>query len=107
MSLVLGLSDGGHDSSAAVFMDGKLGAAIQEGRLSRRKYQGGDIPQLAIDAVRADVALNGRVAGNSKRNQRIVALPAFSEDRIDLIDAPGHRAPWGFQPAAHAGWLAM
>lgn len=107
MSLVLGLSNGGHDSSAAVVVDGKLGAAIPEGRLSRRKCQGGDIPQLAIDAVRADVALNGRVVANFKLKQRIVALPALSEDRIDRIDAPGHRAPLDFHPAAHAGWLTM
>lgn len=51
MSLVLGISNGGHDSSAAVFSDGKLIAAISEERLSRVKCQGGDIPQLAIDAA--------------------------------------------------------
>ncbi len=107
MSLVLGLSNGGHDCSAAVFMGGKLGAAISGERLSRRKCQGGDIPQLAIDAVRADVALNGRVAANVKLNQRIVALPALSEDRVDRIDALGHRVPLGLQAAAHAGWLTM
>lgn len=108
MSLVLGLSNGGHDSFAAMFMDGKLGAAIPEGRLSHRKCQGGDFPQLAIDAVRADVALNGRVAANVKLNQRIVTLPALSEDRVvTVLTRPGHRALLGFQAAAHAGWLTM
>ena len=60
MSLVLGLSNGGHDSSAAVFRDGKLVAAISEERLSRMKCQGGDIPQLAIDAVLAEAGATRR-----------------------------------------------
>lgn len=51
MSLVLGIHNGGHDSSAAVFMDGKLVAAISEERLCRVKCIGGDFPYLAIDAV--------------------------------------------------------
>jgi carbamoyltransferase len=51
MSLVLGISNTGHDASAAIFRDGKLIAAIAEERLSRVKGVGGYIPQQAIDEV--------------------------------------------------------
>jgi carbamoyltransferase len=53
VSLVLGIANTSHDSSAALFRDGRLIAAISEERLSRIKCDGGAIPQRAIDSVLA------------------------------------------------------
>ena len=50
MSIVLGIASS-HDSSACVFRDGVLVAAISEERLSRIKCDGGRMPHLAVDAV--------------------------------------------------------
>jgi len=50
VSLVLGIASS-HDSSACLFRDGRLIAAIAEERLSRIKCDGGHLPALAIDAV--------------------------------------------------------
>ena len=49
MSLItLGLSGAiGHDPSAALFVDGKLVAAIEEERLLRRKHAKNELPYLA------------------------------------------------------------
>jgi carbamoyltransferase len=51
MANVLGISSSTHDSSAALFVHGKLVAAISEERLSRIKGDGKNLPQLAIDGV--------------------------------------------------------
>lgn len=51
MTIVLGISSSTHDASAALFIDGKLVAAISEERLSRIKGDGKDLPQRAIDCV--------------------------------------------------------
>jgi carbamoyltransferase len=70
MSVVLGFSCTSHDSSATLFIDGKLVAAIAEERLTRIKCTGKDIPRLAIDEVlrhggvtRADVTHIGALSG--------------------------------------------
>lgn len=67
MSLVLGIANTSHDSSAAVFRNGHLVAAISEERLSRIKCDGGNIPQRAIDAVLAQ-------AGASRRDVTHIGL---------------------------------
>ena len=61
MSLLLGISPSSHESSAALFKNGELIAAIAEERLTRVKCEGG-FPQRSIDwvlrqagAVRGDV----------------------------------------------------
>lgn len=51
MTIVLGISSTTHDTSAALFVDGKLVAAISEERLSRIKGDGKGLPQRAIDGV--------------------------------------------------------
>jgi carbamoyltransferase len=48
VALVLGISPSSHDSSACVFRDGELAAAVAEERMSRVKSEGG-FPQRAID----------------------------------------------------------
>ncbi|HLA36361.1 MAG TPA: carbamoyltransferase C-terminal domain-containing protein [Rhodocyclaceae bacterium] len=57
MSIVLGFSCTSHDSSAALFIDGQLVAAIAEERMNRQKSSGKSIPQRAI----AEVLRLGRV----------------------------------------------
>lgn len=60
MSVVLGFSCTSHDSSAALFVDGRLIASIAEERLNRIKCSGKSVPQLAIDAVLGMAGLNRR-----------------------------------------------
>lgn len=50
MSIVLGIASS-HDSSAALFRDGVLVAAVSEERMSRIKCDGGRMPRLAVDEV--------------------------------------------------------
>jgi carbamoyltransferase len=50
MSVILGIQSG-HESSAALFCDGKLVSAVSEERLTRIKNDGGKMPDLAIDEV--------------------------------------------------------
>ena len=70
MTVVLGFSCTSHDSSAALFVDGKLIGSIAEERLNRLKCSGKDIPRLAIDGVlklaglgRQDVTHIGLLSG--------------------------------------------
>lgn len=51
MTIVLGISSTTHDTSAALFIEGKLVSAISEERLSRIKGDGKGLPQRAIDCV--------------------------------------------------------
>ncbi|MBI4985084.1 MAG: carbamoyltransferase [Rhodocyclales bacterium] len=51
MTIVLGISSTTHDTSAALFVNGKLVAAISEERLSRIKGDGKGLPQRSIDCV--------------------------------------------------------
>lgn len=51
MSIVLGFSCTGHDSSAALFVDGRLVASVAEERMDRIKCSGKKIPERAIDEV--------------------------------------------------------
>ena len=78
MSLILGISNTGHDASAAVFRDGKLIAAIAEERLSRIKGIGAKIPQLAIDEVL-------RMANASRQDVTHVAMMCgyFPEEYVE------------------------
>jgi carbamoyltransferase len=48
---ILAFHPGAHDSSAAVFDDYRLVAAVQEERLTRQKGSGEGVPWLAIDEV--------------------------------------------------------
>ncbi len=50
MALILGLQTG-HESSAVLFQDAKLLAAVSDERLSRVKNDGGKLSNLAIDEV--------------------------------------------------------
>ena len=67
MSLVLGIANTSHDSSAALFRDGRLVAAISEERLSRIKCDGGAIPERAIDGVLQE-------AGATRRDVTAIGL---------------------------------
>lgn len=67
MTIVLGISSTSHDTSATLFVDGKMVAAISEERLSRIKCDGKGIPQRAIDCVLS-------LAGYSRQQVDAVAL---------------------------------
>ncbi len=67
MSVVLGISNSGHDASAAVLVGGRLVAAIAEERLCRIKCIGGLIPEQAIDEVL-------RIAGASRRDVDYIGM---------------------------------
>jgi carbamoyltransferase len=56
VAVILGIS-GSHESSACVFVGGRLVAAISEERLTRRKSDGYRLPTLAIDRVLAVAGL--------------------------------------------------
>ena len=60
MTITLGLQTG-HESSAAIFEDGHLIAAVSDERLSRIKNDGGRLSDLAIDEV---LRLADRVRGD-------------------------------------------
>ncbi|HLH91696.1 MAG TPA: carbamoyltransferase C-terminal domain-containing protein [Xanthobacteraceae bacterium] len=63
---ILAFHPGAHDSSAAVFDDYRLLAAVQEERLTRLKGSGDGIPWLAIDEVL-------RIAGWTRRDVDAIA----------------------------------
>ena len=70
MSLVLGLQTG-HESSAALFEDGRVVAAVSDERISRIKNDGGRLSDLAIDEVM-------RLAGHARRDiDRLALLYTF------------------------------
>ena len=50
MTVILGISEASSDSSACIFRDGVLLAAIDEERVRREKHCGG-FPELAIKEV--------------------------------------------------------
>jgi carbamoyltransferase len=63
---ILAFHPGAHDSSAAVFDDYRLVAAVQEERLTRQKGSGDGVPWLAIDEVL-------RIAGWTRRDVDAIA----------------------------------
>jgi carbamoyltransferase len=63
---ILAFHPGAHDSSAAVFEDYRLVAAVQEERLTRLKGSGEGVPWLAIDEVL-------RIAGWTRRDVDAIA----------------------------------
>ena len=63
---ILAFHPGAHDSSAAVFEDYRLLAAVQEERLTRQKGSGDGVPWLAIDEVL-------RIAGWTRRDVDAIA----------------------------------
>jgi len=63
---ILAFHPGAHDSSAAVFDDYRLVAAVQEERLTRLKGSGEGVPWLAIDEVL-------RIAGWTRRDIDAIA----------------------------------
>ncbi|MEA2995992.1 MAG: carbamoyltransferase, partial [Alphaproteobacteria bacterium] len=63
---ILAFHPGAHDSSAAVFDDYRLVAAVQEERLTRLKGSGEGVPWLAIDEVL-------RIAGWTRRDVDAIA----------------------------------
>src|SRR5258705_14023876 len=68
---ILAFPPGAHDSSAAVFDDYRLVAAVQEERLTPLKGSGEGVPWLAIDE-------GLRIAGWTRRDiDAIASPPAF------------------------------
>ncbi len=65
--IVLGVHPGNHDAAAALFDDYRLVAAVALERLSRRKGDGGGMPEPAIDEVLS-------IAGLGRRDVDAVAL---------------------------------
>ena len=66
MTLILGLQTG-HESSAAIFEDHRLIAAVSDERLSRIKNDGGRLSHLAVDEVL-------RLAGHAREDVDTLAL---------------------------------
>jgi carbamoyltransferase len=64
---ILGIHGWDHDTSAALFDDYKLIAAVQEERLTRIKSWGGNVPWLAIEEVLG-------IAGWNRRDIDVIAL---------------------------------
>jgi carbamoyltransferase len=60
MAAVLGISADYHDAAAALVVDGRILAAVQQERLSRKKND----PSLPIDAARSCLAIGGITAGD-------------------------------------------
>src|SRR5262245_19387216 len=56
MTAILGISAFYHDSAAALLVDGRIVAAAQEERFSRKKHDSG-FPTLAVDYCLAQAAL--------------------------------------------------
>jgi carbamoyltransferase len=80
MPVVLGIGSS-HDASAAVYVDGRLAAAIAEERLSRVKCDGERLPSLAIDEVL-------RLAGLTRRDvTHIGLLYAFYPEEYVVRDS--------------------
>ena len=80
---ILAFHPGAHDSSAAVFDDYRLVAAVQEERLTRLKASGEGVPWLAIDEVL-------RIAGWTRRDvDAIASTRAFYP--TTYLRAPLHR----------------
>ena len=72
---VLGISSGLHDAAAALLVDGRLAAAVEQERLSRIKHDPG-FPDRAIEVCLA-------IAGASPSDIDLVAL---HEKPLDVID---------------------
>ncbi len=107
MSLILGLQTG-HESSAVLFEDGRLLAAVSDERLSRIKNDGGKLSDLAIDEVL-------RLAGHKREEvERLALLYTFFPEEYFVretwykeIERRIHRArrrnAGGPRPQMHSG----
>ncbi|HEY4374101.1 MAG TPA: carbamoyltransferase C-terminal domain-containing protein [Burkholderiales bacterium] len=85
MSIVLGMA-ASHDSSACIFRDGKLVAAVSEERVSRIKCDGGRMPRGAIDECL-------RIAGLKRTDIDHIAsnYDHFSDDYTRRVNNPVHK----------------
>ncbi|MDA0220029.1 MAG: hypothetical protein O3B22_10705 [Proteobacteria bacterium] len=88
--LILGIHPGYHDSSACLFDDGRLLAAVSRERLTRRKGDGrGDVPLDCIDEVLA-------IAGAGRSDVDIVASTRSALPQSCYRHFSGRRAIEGF-----------
>ncbi len=88
--LILGIHPGYHDSSACLFDEGRLVAAVSRERLTRRKGDGrGDVPQDCVDEVLA-------IAGADRRDVDIVASTRSALPQSCYRHFSGRRAIEGF-----------
>jgi carbamoyltransferase len=100
MSIILGISAYFHDSSACLIVDGKMVAAIQEERLSRKKHDA-SFPQKSIETCLEMASLTV-----SNIDEVIFFEKPFTKfDRI--LDTFLTKAPRGFLPFRKAilGWF--
>lgn len=89
MPLVLGLQTG-HESSAALFENGRLLAAVSDERLSRIKNDGGQLSSLAIDEVL-------RIAGRQRSDvDRLALLYTFFPEEYFVRETLAKRLESGF-----------
>ena len=86
MTAILGISAFYHDSAAALVVDGRIVAAAQEERFTRKKHDHG-FPQHAVDYCLAEAGIN---AGRS-RLRRLLRQAAL-EVRAPARNLPGLRA---------------
>ena len=75
--LILSAHSGSHDAVAAVFVDYELKAAVQLERLTRRKSDGREHPDLAIDEV---LSIAG--ATRKRRRRRLLQPLGISDDLL-------------------------
>jgi carbamoyltransferase len=88
--LILGIHPGYHDSSACVFDEGRLVAAVSRERLTRRKGDGrGDVPLDCVDEVLA-------IAGATRSDVDIVASTRSALPQSCYRHFGGRRAIEGF-----------
>jgi len=96
--LVLGVTWGTHDSSAALFVDGRLASFVEEERLVGHKHSG-SYPEQAIAAVLADV-------GATHADVKTVAFSFHARGYVrGLASATAHLVvrPWERRAWARAG----
>ena len=94
--MILGLSYGFHDSAAALVVDGRVVAAVEEERLSRVKHD------PSFPARAADTCL--RIAGATPTD---IELVACHEKPIDVVDRHLRSRIRSGPRALKALWLEM
>jgi carbamoyltransferase len=84
--IVLGFHPGNHDAAAALFDDYRLVAAVAQERLTRRKSDGGGIPEAAIDEC--------------------LAIAGLARTDVDAVALTRTRLPWRYYTHFRGGrWV--
>ena len=90
---ILGVHEG-HNAAGALLRKGKIVAAVQEERLTRRKNQSG-IPYRSIDAILADEGSRRHAIDKIALNGTYMTYDSW--DPNALLNAFGQSGTWGKQ----------